>query len=251
MRIRSRAHVSPEVLRPGALLLAAFLAACGGVSATPPGDGGSGGGSGGSSSGGSSGGGSGSGGGSSGGSSSGSSSGGGSPCPASPPKTGTACTDPSLSCEYGSDPNLDCDTLSVCLSGAWSTTPGATGGECPTSPPGVNGCPGSFGAVPVGKSCSGASECAYPQGRCACTIRQGGPVQIGDAGSIWECEQPNAGCPEPRPHAGTACPQNGQACDYGSCTLPGGTQMVCSSGRWISSAAPCPVFAGRARSDAP
>jgi len=233
----------------GSVLVAALLAACGGATVSPIGGGsssggsGSGSGSGGSSSGGSSSGGS-SGGSSSGGSSSGggssssgsgsgSSSGGGSGgCPTSAPASGGACTG-TLSCEYGGDPDVECDTLAVCVNGAWSVTDSPTDGLCPTSPPGKNGCPGSYSDVPVGQGCSGVTECDYPQGRCGCTLQQGGPAQFPDAGAQWVCEQPTKGCPEPRPQAGTACDSSGvNECDYGSCALPGGVLMVCTNGTW-------------------
>jgi hypothetical protein len=221
-----------------ALVLAAFVTACGGVSSNPPG----GGNGGGSSSGGGSGGGS-SGGTSSSGGGNGSSSGGGSAsCPSTAPANFSACSG-TLTCEYGTDPNIQCDTLAVCENGRWTTTSPPANPLCPTSAPGANGCPSSYTAVPIGKGCSGEIECAYPEGRCSCTVALAGPAQI-DAGARWECEAPQTGCPEPRPRAGTACSAAGKECDYGGCTLPGGTNMVCTNGTWTPGPTACPLSAG-------
>jgi hypothetical protein len=233
-------------LRPAGcvLLLTTLLVACGGVSENPPignghdgggsGSGGSGGGSGSSSSGS---------GGSGSGSGSSSSGGQGTGCPLSPPVSGASCTEQSLSCEYGEDQDLRCDTLATC-DGSWNTTV-PSGASCPTSPPGSNGCPTSYADVHVGQSCTGNSDCAYPQGRCACTLPLGGPVHLADAGSTWTCEAPGGGCPEPRPHAGTACSAGGpQQCDYGTCTLPGGAEMVCTNGAWTVDYGGCAELVG-------
>jgi hypothetical protein len=92
--------------------------------------------------------------------------------------------------------------------------------------------------VPKGQSCSGSMECAYPQGRCACTI-DFGPVLLEDAGASWVCTDPETGCPEPRPQLGTACANEGQTCDYGTCSLPGGVQVACTNGTWALSPAGC------------
>jgi hypothetical protein len=219
-------------LRPAAFALAALLFACGGQSQNPPGGSSSGSGS---SSGGGSGG------------SSGSSSGGESPgCPSSPPASNTPCTIP-LSCEYGDDPDPQCNTLASCENDSWTTSPPIEA-SCPTSPPGTRGCPVSFSQVPVGQACVIAAECAYPQGRCACTEQVSGPAQP-NGGSTWVCETPGAGCPEPRPLAGTSCNANPNlTCDYGACTLPGGVNMQCTDGAWVIGFSACPDVAGAGHS---
>jgi hypothetical protein len=227
------------------VVLAVLVAACGGVSANPPGGGNGGSSSGGGGSGSSSGGGgsgSSGGGSSSGGGNGSSSGGGGASCPSTAPANFSTCSG-SLSCEYGSDPNIQCDALAVCENGHWATTSPPKNSLCPTSAPGQNGCPSSYAAVPVGQGCSGEIECGYSQGRCGCTVALSGPAQI-DAGARWECEAPQAGCPEPRPRAGTACTAEGQSCDYGGCTLPGGTNMVCTNGAWTQGPTACPLSAG-------
>ncbi len=131
----------------------AALAACGGSTFVDTGHdaGGDGGGSGsggssgaGSGSGGSS---SGSGGGSSSGASSGSSSGigGGGGCPASTPTAGSACSPSGISCEYGNDPNPECNVIVTCQGNAgWSAPP--PGVHCM---PGT--CPATYADVPQGK----------------------------------------------------------------------------------------------------
>jgi hypothetical protein len=239
--------------------ITALLVACGGVSLNPPGDSGSG--SGGGSSSGSTGSSSGFAGSSSGfagsssgstgsssgfagsssgstGSSSGGSSGGSnssgsssgvvlSPaCPNTPPEDGAPCN-VELSCEYGSDPDILCNTLSICQSGSWSTSYPDGAGICPTSVPGTNGCPSSFPSE--GEVCSTSSVCAYPQGLCSCSDQS--PVLLEDAGFTWGCDLPAAGCPEPRPHAGTSCSDQGQICYYGECSL-GSAQQTCTNGTW-------------------
>jgi len=157
------------------------------------------------------------------------------------------CNDPSLSCEYGGDQDLQCDGLAVCTNGSWSVTEPPASSLCPTSPPGKDGCPDKYSSVPVGASCTGTTECAYPQGRCACAVSFG-PVQLEDAGSSWVCEQPEDGCPEPRPQVGTSCSMEGLTCDYGTCTLPGGTAMACTNGTWAIQMSACAVAAGIAPS---
>ena len=169
-------------------------------------------------------------------------------CPVSPPSLGAPCAKQGLACEYGSDPNVNCNTVARCQSGAWQVTPPGDLVTCPT--PGiVPGCPASFAQVPQGSVCSpNGLICGYPQGRCACTYGFGGPVPI-DAGSgYWHCENPNSGCPSPRPRIGSSCsvPAN-VVCDYGGCILPGGTDLQCLGGVWTEQPVACPAGAGNAK----
>ncbi len=218
--------------------LAVLLAACGGASVSAPGDGGAGSSSGGSSSG--SGSGSSSGtvsgsssgsvsGSSSGGSSSGGSSGGALPagCPSAPPVNGSSCSAPSLSCQYGTDQDIACDTWSVCTASIWTTTLPVTPSQnpnviCPTPLPGTDGCPSTYPSA--GQNCPQVGQCAYPQGLCACHV----------AGQPWICDDPGAGCPDPRPEPGAACGASGATCNYGSCPFDSGVQMTCTGGVWIA-----------------
>ena len=237
-----------RVLAIAALVLGSAFA-CGGKS-QGAGDVGTSSGSGSGSSGGSSSsGGSGSGSGSSGGSSSsgGSGSGGGSSgavvqtgCPVSPPAVGVPCTG-SLTCQYGTDPDVQCDTVSTCNAGYWFMTAASGGPLCPTSQPGQNGCPASY---PAGQSCAGeGAGCAYFEGVCACENPDPVVVQGEDAGLTWECAVPSAGCPNPRPQPGTYCGNVGEVCTYGDCITPGGpVEMTCTStggGEWALTVESC------------
>jgi hypothetical protein len=191
----------------------------------------SGGGSSGSGSGSSSGGGSSSGSGSSsgGGSSSGSSgTGPGSPCPTSP-DPGGACSPDGLQCEYGTNPNPECNQDETCMNGAWSfPTPGVA---CPTGT-----CPATYPGGGARVSCSTPGvDCAYSQGQCNCDLA---PLENPSDGTSWQCFAPGAGCPEPRGPLGSTCTQEGLTCDYGSCT--GGISEECSGGIWVEAATACP-----------
>ena len=212
-------------------LVTALVVACGGSSEYPAGSAGDGGSSGGGS-GGSSGGGS--------GSSSGAQPAVG--CPSSPPPNNAICTDPNLSCQYGSDPDIACDTLSVCTPGNgvsyWQTTlPLYTGGVCPTSQPGTGACPATYPTN--GQGCAAIAECAYPQGLCTCSMFSGGP------GYAFTCEDPGPRCPEPRPEAGAPCtnPNGGVngTCVYGDCDIAGeDVELACENGVWaVLSSGPC------------
>jgi len=154
-------------------------------------------------------------------------------CPSSPPAQGAACSDPNMWCEYGSDPDLSCNTVANCSNGEWSVqTPPSNG--CPT-PPNPSSCPASFASVPVGSHCGAlvGTTCSYAQGFCGCTIGSGGPYPE-DAAAVatWVCDAPTTGCPLPRPKLGTPCSQEGLQCDYSSCSLPTGVTLTCQSGAW-------------------
>jgi hypothetical protein len=119
--------------------------------------------------------------------------------------------------------------------------PASSSFVCGGSPP--IACPASFAAVPVTQACSPAGGvCDYPEGRCACNYPPGPPVES-DSGVVveWFCQQPPAGCPEPRPLLGTSCPFEGMSCDYGSCSIPGGNVEQCTGGVWIDATFGCPL----------
>jgi hypothetical protein len=236
-----------SVARAAALLAStvslAAAVACGGHTATDDlsGDGGSSGSSGGSSGASSSG----SSGGSSSSSGGSSSSSGGQGCPAAPPAEGGICSVDQLSCEYGSDPNFECNTVAQCVGGRWQLRiPPPNTQVCPS--PGLRkDCPATFAQAGQGASCAPPGfECDYPQGRCDCSVGFGGPVQL-DAGSgHWSCEAPPKGCPQPRPRLGAACSTSPSlVCDYGACFLPGGVSMQCESGVWLQVLSACPATA--------
>lgn len=225
-----------------------LLVACGGAtvgSGRTDGGGDDGGGASSSGAGGSSGGtSSGSSGGASGGSSSGSggSSGGPGPgpCPSSVPAPGGACSSHGVECEYGGSGVQGCDTIATCSSnGVWGVQ-GPTLSDCGTH---AAGCPATYAAVPQGTSCSANGlVCDYPQGRCECASG-GGPIRLVD-GSVaidWFCQNPGTGCPPRRPALGSACTMANQSCDYGSCTVEGGTAVSCSNGVWQMAFVGCPL----------
>jgi hypothetical protein len=154
-------------------------------------------------------------------------------CPTSPPSQGAACSHPGLTCEYGSDPNVYCDTVAQCMGGAWEVNVPPPSG-CPT-PPNPSACPATFASVPVGQHCGNlvGTTCDYAQGFCGCAVPSMGPYpDDASAVAIWICDSPQAGCPMPRPKLGTACSQEGLQCDYSPCSLPTGTSLVCQSGAW-------------------
>ncbi len=160
-------------------------------------------------------------------------------CPASLPAPATSCDDFLLECEYGSDPDLDCNTQAACQPGGWVITPAQMSPSCPTSAPGAGGCPATYAGVAVGTACGMTEiDCAYPQGMCACAFPEG-PVVGPGQDRKWFCEQPAQGCPEPRPKLGTACATEQQSCDYGTCSIPGGNTLECLQGAWTVSLSAC------------
>jgi hypothetical protein len=92
-----------------------------------------------------------------------------------------------------------------------------------------------------GSACPVTGSCTYPEGRCTCIVC---PTDAGTQGTEWECarwETP-AGCPEPRPSLGSACPQEGQECEYGPiccASVDIGPDMVCTDGTWQAHAGGC------------
>ena len=168
-------------------------------------------------------------------------------CPTSPPSQGAACSKKGLECEYGTDVNLRCNTLATC-DASWIVTQPQSG--CPTPPPGPS-CPASYASVPKGSTCAAATTCSYPEGNCACEIYCGpqGPVgRVCDAGTplTWQCTGASAGCPAIRPHAGTACTQDQQVCQYGDCSDP---SMRCQNGAWHDQQQGCPVSSREKKRD--
>ncbi len=236
------------------LLLLSLLAvvACGGATFSGPDAGDGGGSSSGSASGGSSGSSSGSSSGGTTSSSSGSSSGGttssssGSPvagCPGSLPTQFAPCSENGLVCEWGTSPDPSCDDSATCNSGSWAI-PSAPAGVCAPSAPIV--CPSSFASVARMSACTPyGGFCDYPEGRCACSVPEG-PAMMNPPSAIWLCQDAGPGCPTPRPRLGTPCSpkEEGMQCDYGSCTVPGGSAEQCTAGVWMPAAVGCPLAAG-------
>jgi hypothetical protein len=171
--------------------------------------------------------------------------GGASPCPSTSPGDGSACAPQGLTCEWGSSTVQDCDTVAFCNGGRWQvTSPGPGGLDCKPGPAAM--CPSSFTSVPRESHCSPYGlYCDYAQGRCACAVPAGpGFPADASAAAVWLCQDPAAGCPQPRPLLGSACSQEGVQCDYGACTIPGGNGETCQGGVWIEGGIACPARSG-------
>jgi len=154
-------------------------------------------------------------------------------CPTAPPTASSACSDDTLACEYGSNPDPSCNTAFVCMSGAWVDQ--TSGLACPPQ----SDCPASFASVPANQDCSPQPlACAYPEGECICTSSFGG---VDKQTPSWDCIPAVSGCPSPRPDIGTACtPEPSNAtCGYGACS-GGGVALTCKQGVWQELITPCP-----------
>jgi hypothetical protein len=158
--------------------------------------------------------------------------GGSSPCPTAEPHTNQACTDASLYCEYGTDPNPYCNALWECVGSTWENK--ASTEVCP--PPSTT-CP-DYSEIQGGSPCDVELQvCQYSEATCVCTDAPQG-VAV-DAGSVWSCTPIGAGCPAPRPDIGTACDPSGpKDCDYGACN--GNVALECSGGYWAIETVTCP-----------
>jgi hypothetical protein len=145
-------------------------------------------------------------------------------CPAAAPAQGTQCTGSSsqIWCEYGSDPNSDCNTIAYCTSSGWQVSAaGDLNGDqnCPTVL--TTACPATFAtAANSGDVCTAIVNCQYPEGLCVCD-------QVGGA---LECTASAAGCPATRPLAGTSC--NADLCGSWGAGTCDGQSMICYCGLW-------------------
>jgi hypothetical protein len=151
-------------------------------------------------------------------------------CPQVQPSPGDGCSSEGLLCEWGSNPVPGCDPQATCTGGSWQFA--TMGMQCSVgSDP---SCPATFADVPQGTSCTtNHATCDYPEGRCVCGY------ELPAINQTWQCQQPAPGCPMPRPRLGTACAQEGQSCDYGSCTSVGGNIEQCTAGVWVTSLVAC------------
>ncbi len=167
-------------------------------------------------------------------------------CPATMPTAGAACpaTKPTpVSCEYGSDPALECDTVMTCNAGAWtvSQTPFA-GGFCATTSAAL--CPASSALVAQGTTCGSTfAECSYPDARCECRCPgPGNGVNCvpATAAMTWQCDtlsNQTGNCPATRPRLGTPCATPSETCYYEGSPGPacwGDVVMCTADGVWIN-----------------
>jgi len=160
-------------------------------------------------------------------------------CPVAAPQQGGACGPQGIACEYGTATTQQCDTVATCNGGRWEVVAAdMTKSACQTGP--ASECPATFMAVPVGQHCDFYPvSCDYPQGRCACAVRQSPTVTDASAQATWICPSPDSGCPLPRPDLGTPC-TGMHECDYGTCAIPGATAQTCTSGLWTLESTACP-----------
>jgi hypothetical protein len=160
-------------------------------------------------------------------------------CAETAPQQGSACGPQGLACEYGTATTQQCDTVATCNGGRWEVAvPTMTKSACQSGP--ASDCPSSFTTVPVGQHCDDYGVvCDYPQGRCACTVRDSPTVYDAEAQATWICPSPNSGCPLPRPRLGTPCTA-GLECDYGTCAIPGATAEACTDNVWTEESTACP-----------
>jgi len=153
-------------------------------------------------------------------------------CPTTPPTPGVSCSPNTLACEYGSNPDPNCNQLFECGAGKWQDR--STHTVCPPQ----SDCPADYASVPANQSCSPQSlTCAYAQGECICTTNFGGLQMQNPA---WDCFPATTGCPSPRPDIGSPCTSDtsNQQCDYGACS--GGVALECNQGEWQQVTTPCP-----------
>jgi hypothetical protein len=161
-------------------------------------------------------------------------------CPSAKPANGGACTATYLECEYGSSPVLACNTVATCEASLWTITPpDGSPNECPRSQ-GLE-CPATFVAASTAKGqCQPFGlACDYPEGRCECGVGAGPVPTDAAAAARWNCQEPAAGCPRPRPRLGAQCSQDGLTCDYGSCVVSGGSTVKCTGGVWMNEPFAC------------
>ncbi len=164
---------------------------------------------------------------------------GGPACPETAPQQGSACGPQGLACEYGTATVVECDTVATCNGGRWEIAlPTMTKSLCQSGP--ATDCPASLSAVPLGQHCDTyPTICDYPQGRCACTVRQSPTVTDASAQATWICPAPSSGCPLPRPLLGSPCTSSAE-CDYGTCAIPGATAQACTDNLWVPESTACP-----------
>ena len=153
-------------------------------------------------------------------------------CPVTAPANDATCTagQDQLKCEYGSNPEPDCNQFFFCNQGHWQDQ--SSGTICAPQ----SDCPSSYAAVPQNQDCTPTElTCAYPQGECICTTSFGG---VQKQTPSWSCLPVQSGCPSPRADLGTPCSTENLQCDYGGCM--GGIDMQCKDGVWQELITPCP-----------
>jgi hypothetical protein len=166
------------------------------------------------------------------------------PCPHSPAVEGADCDTTGATCEYGSSPDMHCNTTLSCAPDnnfglTWVARPSVL---CPSyacprgaSAP-IEGTPCSLPAVDGGTT-TDADElvCPMSDGICTCST---GTDPAHSHPRVWVCVKPPTSCPATRPLAGQSCGDD-RTCDYGSCAFKRGMRMECKTGVWSSASASC------------
>lgn len=162
-------------------------------------------------------------------------------CAAALPEDGSACSIEGQVCEYGDNPL--CLSSATCKGGVWSLLLAKCPGEDPTCPP--------TREEAAGQPCVNENGiCNYDGLICTCTNCIEYPVEKCEGPLLWSCAAPNPtpGCPAAKPNLGTACTQEGLACDYG-CEM--GDLRVCQGGAWVAGEDQfmCPISTILAKTD--
>lgn len=158
------------------------------------------------------------------------------PCPNQLPAQGAPCAG-AAACEYDGGPIVPCRQRAYCDGGAWQLL-------IPNCVPEFIEPPGCPAAEPSpGAACDVMVDpylCLWDTTFCGCTDCLGGGPCGGTA--EWVCASPEPGCPPEAPLLGKPCSSEGQACDYGSCSLGSiYAGRTCQGGIWVESTAPCPL----------
>jgi hypothetical protein len=167
-------------------------------------------------------------------------------CPSRRPRENTSCSTTGSTCEYGSSPDRECNSILACDGvngqGVWTNRPTDT---CFTSDTTVCPVSGDVAALD-GRPCSFDSDggavddadeavCNLTDGVCACTTGPGGASRHERK---WVCVRPLAVCPPNRPLLGARC-SGTLYCDYGSCAFKRGMLMECTENVWLTGGASC------------
>jgi len=165
-------------------------------------------------------------------------------CPHNPAVEGAQCDATGATCEYGSSPDMHCNTTLSCgpdgnSGNAWTARPSVL---CPSYD-----CPGGASAPIEGTPCSLPTDdggaptdadelvCPMTDGICTCST---GTDPAHAHPRVWVCVKPSTSCPATRPLAGQSCGDD-RTCDYGSCAFKRGMRMECKAGVWTSASASC------------
>jgi hypothetical protein len=159
---------------------------------------------------------------------------------------GAACGTTGLTCEYGSSPDMHCNTTLVCvpdpqLGGTWTARPSmlCPSYACPAHTASIVSVDGTACQIPQTDAgpATDADEllCPMADGTCACTTGVDGAHAHPRR---WVCVKPSTGCLTRRPLAGESCPSE-QSCDYGSCEFKHGLRMQCDGTAWRTEGAVC------------